>query len=53
MPHEISIKAQAVVPRLPELRQQVRELVHRVAALEARETRARRGSKKSKGKGKK
>lgn len=50
MPHEISIKAQAVVPRLPELRQQVRELVHRVAALEARTNRA---SKKSKGKRKK
>ena len=47
MPHEISIKAQAVVPRLPEIRQQVRELLHRVSALEARTARV---SKKSKGK---
>ncbi|MEK7293987.1 MAG: UDP-3-O-(3-hydroxymyristoyl)glucosamine N-acyltransferase, partial [Nitrospirota bacterium] len=36
MPHEVSIKAQAVIPRLPEIRQQVRELLHRVSALEAR-----------------
>ena len=36
MPHEISIKAQAVVPRLPELRQQVRDLEHRVRELESR-----------------
>lgn len=50
MPHEISIKAQAVVPRLPELRQQVRELLQRVSALEARTARA---SKKSRGKRKK
>jgi len=39
MPHEVSIKAQAVVPRLPELRQQVRELLQRVSALEARTAR--------------
>jgi len=50
MPHEVSIKAQAVVPRLPELRQQVRDLLKRVSALEARTARA---SKKSKGKSKK
>jgi UDP-3-O-[3-hydroxymyristoyl] glucosamine N-acyltransferase len=53
MPHEISIKAQAVVPRLPELRQQVRDLEHRVRELESRAGRASRGSKKSKGKRKK
>jgi UDP-3-O-[3-hydroxymyristoyl] glucosamine N-acyltransferase len=53
MPHEVSIKAQAVIPRLPELRQQVRELLQRVAALEARPARARRASEKSKGKSKK
>lgn len=50
MPHEVSIKAQAVIPRLPELRQQVRELLHRVSALEARTARA---GKKVKGKSKK
>ncbi len=50
MPHEVSIKAQAVIPRLPELRQQVRELLQRVNALEARTARA---SKKLKGKSKK
>ena len=50
IPHEVSIKAQAVVSRLPELRQQVRELLHRVAALET--TLANRGSKKLKVKGK-
>ncbi len=50
MPHEISIKAQAVIPRLPELRQQVRDLEQRVRSLEARTARA---STKSKVKGKK
>lgn len=50
MPHEVSIKAQAVIPRLPELRQQVRALLQRVNALEARTARA---SKKSKDKRKK
>lgn len=47
MPHEISVKAQAVIPRLPELRQRVRDLEHRVRSLEART------SKKIKGKSKK
>ncbi|HYM38015.1 MAG TPA: hypothetical protein VES96_06415, partial [Nitrospiraceae bacterium] len=42
MPHEISIMAQAVVPRLPELRQQVRDLMHRVQQLESRAERARK-----------
>jgi UDP-3-O-[3-hydroxymyristoyl] glucosamine N-acyltransferase len=45
MPHETSIKVQAVIPRLPELRQKVRELEQRVRLLEA--------SKKGKGKSKK
>lgn len=36
MPHEISILAHAVIPRLPELRQMVRELLRRVSALEDR-----------------
>jgi UDP-3-O-[3-hydroxymyristoyl] glucosamine N-acyltransferase len=35
MPHETWMKAQAVIPRLPELRQLVRDLVHRVERLEA------------------
>jgi UDP-3-O-[3-hydroxymyristoyl] glucosamine N-acyltransferase len=35
MPHETWMKAQAVIPRLPELRQQVRSLEQRVAALES------------------
>ena len=40
MPHEVFIKAQAVIPRLPELRQQVRALERRVGALESRPPRA-------------
>ena len=35
MPHETWMKAQAVIPRLPELRQVIRTLEQRVAALEA------------------
>jgi UDP-3-O-[3-hydroxymyristoyl] glucosamine N-acyltransferase len=35
MPHETWMKAQAVIPRLPELRQLVRDLVLRVERLEA------------------
>jgi UDP-3-O-[3-hydroxymyristoyl] glucosamine N-acyltransferase len=35
MPHDIWMKAQAVIPRLPELRQLVRDLAHRVERLEA------------------
>jgi UDP-3-O-[3-hydroxymyristoyl] glucosamine N-acyltransferase len=50
IPHETWLKAQAVVSRLPELRQQVRDLRHRVDALEAALT--NRGSKKLKVKGK-
>ena len=37
MPHEVWIKAQAVIPRLPELRQLMRNLEERVQALEARQ----------------
>jgi UDP-3-O-[3-hydroxymyristoyl] glucosamine N-acyltransferase len=50
MPHEIAIKAQAVIPRLPELRQQVRDLESRVRSLEACD---RSQNKKVKGKSKK
>ncbi len=35
IPHEIFVKAQAVIPRLPELRQQVRDMEKRLRALEA------------------
>lgn len=38
MPHEVAIKAQAVIPRLPELRQLLRDLEQRVKTLEARAT---------------
>jgi UDP-3-O-[3-hydroxymyristoyl] glucosamine N-acyltransferase len=50
MPHETWMKAQAVIPRLPELRQLVRSLEQRVASLEtqlARATTAKRKHKKS------
>jgi UDP-3-O-[3-hydroxymyristoyl] glucosamine N-acyltransferase len=36
MPHETWMKAQAVIPRLPELRQLVRDLAQRVEQLEAK-----------------
>jgi UDP-3-O-[3-hydroxymyristoyl] glucosamine N-acyltransferase len=35
MPHEIWVKAQAVIPRLPELRQTIRTLEERMQQLEA------------------
>jgi UDP-3-O-[3-hydroxymyristoyl] glucosamine N-acyltransferase len=35
MPHEVWVKAQAVIPRLPELRQAIRTLEERVKQLEA------------------
>ncbi len=35
MPHEQFLRAQTLLPRLPELRQQVRTLLHRVAELES------------------
>jgi len=48
MPHEVFIKAQAVVPRLPELRQQVRDLEHRVRSIEARTARVSTKAKSKK-----
>ena len=48
MPHETWMKAQAVIPRLPELRQLVRSLEQRVATLEHQLADASSGSKKSK-----
>lgn len=53
IPHNVSLKALTVIPRLPALRQQVRELERRVRSLEAqaRGTRqAARGEKAKKGK---
>ncbi|HKY73113.1 MAG TPA: UDP-3-O-(3-hydroxymyristoyl)glucosamine N-acyltransferase [Nitrospira sp.] len=49
MPHETWMKAQAVIPRLPELRQLVRDLAQRVTQLEARMSNAKaaRGSRKT------
>ncbi|MGH7184565.1 MAG: UDP-3-O-(3-hydroxymyristoyl)glucosamine N-acyltransferase [Nitrospiraceae bacterium] len=47
MPHEIWVKAQAVIPRLPELRQAVRTLEERQKQLEA--SRGVRGKKRGKG----
>lgn len=44
MPHEVWIKAQAVIPRLPELRQAVRALEEKMKQLEAR-AKAPRASK--------
>ncbi|MDZ4732249.1 MAG: UDP-3-O-(3-hydroxymyristoyl)glucosamine N-acyltransferase [Nitrospirota bacterium] len=38
MPHEVWVKAQAVIPRLPELRQTVRTLEERMERLEASRT---------------
>jgi UDP-3-O-[3-hydroxymyristoyl] glucosamine N-acyltransferase len=35
MPHEVWVKAQAVIPRLPEIRQAVRTLEERMKQLEA------------------
>ena len=40
MPHEVWLKAQAVIPRLPELRQAVRTLQERMKQLEASSTAA-------------
>jgi UDP-3-O-[3-hydroxymyristoyl] glucosamine N-acyltransferase len=42
MPHETWVKAQAVIPRLPELRQQVRDLERRVRELEGKSKKATR-----------
>jgi UDP-3-O-[3-hydroxymyristoyl] glucosamine N-acyltransferase len=48
MPHEVAIKAHAVIPRLPELRQQIRDLEQRVRALETQDKgkRAKRTGKR-------
>lgn len=48
MPHETAIKVQAVIPRLPELRQQVRGLEQRVRSLESKRQMAE-GSKQKAG----
>ncbi|MEQ1793756.1 MAG: UDP-3-O-(3-hydroxymyristoyl)glucosamine N-acyltransferase [Nitrospira sp.] len=48
MPHETWMKAQAVIPRLPELRQLVRSLEQRVGMLESQLAKASSGSSKAK-----
>jgi UDP-3-O-[3-hydroxymyristoyl] glucosamine N-acyltransferase len=48
MPHETWMKAQAVIPRLPELRQLVRSLEQRVAALETQLGQGRTPKRKDK-----
>jgi UDP-3-O-[3-hydroxymyristoyl] glucosamine N-acyltransferase len=47
MPHETWMKAQAVIPRLPELRQLVRDLAHRVERLEKSAKTGKQPRKKS------
>jgi UDP-3-O-[3-hydroxymyristoyl] glucosamine N-acyltransferase len=49
MPHETWMKAQAVIPRLPELRQLVRSLEQRVAALETQLAKATKTKHKKSG----
>lgn len=55
MPHETFLRSQAVIPRLPELRQRLRELEKRVAVLESkgksRHRQAKRPAKRPKIKG--
>jgi len=48
MPHEVWVKAQAVIPRLPELRQAIRTLEERVKQLEASHTAPRASKAKAK-----
>lgn len=48
MPHEVWMKAQAVIPRLPEIRQQVRSLEERLQALEQHVRSKRQGGSKRK-----
>lgn len=48
MPHEAWVKAQAVIPRLPELRQQVRALEERVRRLERTPRQGKRQRAKNK-----
>jgi UDP-3-O-[3-hydroxymyristoyl] glucosamine N-acyltransferase len=51
MPHETWMKAQAVIPRLPELRQLVRDLAHRIDRLEARPRKAKPAKRPAKARG--
>jgi UDP-3-O-[3-hydroxymyristoyl] glucosamine N-acyltransferase len=53
MPHETWMKAQAVIPRLPELRQLVRDLAQRVERLEAALKSAKTGKQPRKKSGRK
>lgn len=47
LPHETWVRAQAVVGRLPDLRQQVRDLEKRVRSLENSKSRRRKGRRES------
>jgi len=47
MPHETWMKAQAVIPRLPELRQQLRNLEQRLASLETERAAPNKAAKSS------
>lgn len=49
MPHDIAIRAHAVIPRLPELRRQVQRLEERVRSLETEKMRAAPRKRKKKG----
>ena len=46
MPHEVAMKAMAVIPRLPELRREVRALAQRVQALEGKSSTVKAKKKK-------
>ena len=48
MPHEVWVKAQAVIPRLPELRQTIRTLEERMTQLEAAHSASQASKKKAK-----
>lgn len=47
MPHEVFLKAQAVIPKLPELRTKVRELEDRLKTLEGKPRKSRAKPKKT------
>ena len=48
MPHEVWVKAQAVIPRLPELRQAIRTLEEKMKQIEAHDKAPRTSKPKPK-----
>jgi len=48
LPHQVALRAYGLLPRLPELRQQLRELAERVRALESRPVPRRRAPRRRK-----